>query len=216
MPKVEAVKLLSSRSERVEVRLDDGSERVLAAEVVQRAGLRRGDEVTAHRLLEIEREDLAWRARDAAFHLLSYRARTRVELARRLAAKDFPEDVVERCLDELRERGFIDDHAFSASFARDRVRGKPKGARLIARELRARGVEPEVADRAVGEVMSTDSLSELELARRAARGWKPRPNEDGIRARRRLYGFLARRGFTGEVIRAVMDEHLGTDDAPLY
>ena len=56
--------------------------------------------------------------------------------------------------------------------------------------------------------METEDVSELDLAREAVAKWSPRSGEDPQRARRRLYGFLARRGFGGDTVRQVIDEVL--------
>ncbi len=206
MTRVAALVQLPGHGERWEIRLDDGRTLDVSYEVLTRAGVGRGDELDEDRLRTLADEDVAWRAREAALNLLSYRARSRVELARRLARRAFPPDVVERCLDALEERGLLDDRAFSESFARDRVRGKPKGARRIAQELRARGVDPEIAEDAIREAMAGEGASEVDLALQAAARWRRKEGEDPQRAGRRLHAFLARRGFGGEVIRAVLQE----------
>ena len=100
----------------------------------------------------------------------------------------------------------MDDSSFAESFVRDRVRFKPRGARRLAQELRAKGVDAETAHEAIGEVMEREEISDLELAREVAAKWPRRAGEEPQGARRRLYGFLARRGFGAETIREVMEE----------
>lgn len=204
--KITAIEPQRSHAERVNVHVDGEFRLALAQEIVLRASLRVGDPVTESRLGELEREDLRWKARESALTLLSFRARTAVELRRRLARKDLPEEVVEECVAELVQKGLVDDSAFAELFARDRVRLRPRGRRRIVQELRAKGVEAETAEAAVGEVMEREEVTELELAREAAARWSPRAGEDPLRARRRLHGFLARRGFGGETVRQLMEE----------
>jgi regulatory protein len=67
-------------------------------------------------------------------------------------------------------------------------------------------VDPETAHEAIGEVMEHEETSELELAREAMRKWARRPGEDPRKAKQRLYGFLARRGFGGDTLRQILDE----------
>lgn len=204
--KITAIEPQRSHAERVNVHVDGEFRLALAQEIVLRASLRVGDPVTGSRLRELEREDLRWKARESALTLLSFRARTAVELRRRLARKDLPEEVVEECVAELVQKGLVDDSAFAELFARDRVRLRPRGRRRIVQELRAKGVEADTAEAAVGEVMEREEVTELELAREAAARWSPRAGEDPLRARRRLHGFLARRGFGGETVRQLMEE----------
>ena len=55
-------------------------------------------------------------------------------------------------------------------------------------------------------MLSSEDVSELELARAAVAKWARRSGEDREKARRRLYGFLSRRGFGGDTVRQVMEE----------
>jgi regulatory protein len=194
--------------ERVHVHVDGQPRLTLSAELVLTLGVRLGDEVDEARLEELERRDQPWRAREAALSLLSYRARSADELRRRLARKGFDAEVVDACVETLGSVGVVDDAAFAETFVRDRVRLRPQGARRIRQELRAKGVDADTASAAIDEVMEVEDASELDLARAAAARWKPRPGEERDRARRRLHGFLARRGFGGDAVRTVLAEKL--------
>jgi regulatory protein len=152
----------------------------------------------------VETTSIEERARETALRMLAVRQRTAAELRQRLARKDYPADIAERCVTDLIERGLVDDGEFAASFARDRVRLRPKGKRRIVQELRARGVSAGDAESAVDDALESEGTSEVELARRAATKWSPRSGEDPRRARARLYAYLGRRGFSGEAIRAAV------------
>lgn len=204
--RITAIEPQKHHLERVNVYVDGAFRLALAQEVVIRAGLYAGDPVTEARLVELEGEDLFWKARDSALNLLSFRARSATELRRRLREKAFPDEVVTRCVEDLVERGLIDDASFAESFVRDRVRLRPSGARRLVQELRTKGVDADTAADAIEEVLREEDVSELELARAAVKKWARRSGEEPDRARRRLYGFLARRGFGAETVRRVMEE----------
>lgn len=205
--RITGIERRAGRSERVAVHVDGAFRCELAAELVQAAQLRPGDAVDEATLRALERKDLVWRAREAGLRLLEHRARTRAEMRRRLLGKGFPPDVVEACVAELEGMGLLDDRAFAEAFARDRLRLRPRGRRLLVRELRARGVEQGLAEAAVSDVLVAEGESEHDAARRAAEAWVRRSPRR--RDRRRLYGYLARRGFSAEVIRAVVEDLLG-------
>lgn len=185
----------------------DGEFRMgLSAEIALAASLRVGDVVDEARLLELERRDRGWQAREAALRLLAVRPRSEAELTRRLRMKGYEPQIAEEVIGRLRELGVIDDAAFAGTLVRDRVRLRPQGARRLANELRAKGVDDETARAAIRETMEGEDTGERELARRAAEKWRPRTGEEPARARRRLHGFLTRRGFDSEVIREILDE----------
>ena len=198
--------------ERVSLFVDGAFRLGVAAELVLSAGLRAGDVVDEARLGELERCDRGWQAREAALHLLAVRPRSAAELARRLRAKGYSEAETAPVLERLAELGMIDDAAFAGMLARDRVRLRPQGRRRLLGELRAKGVDEDTARAAFAGALESESIDELELARRAAAKWRPRAGEEPASARRRLYGYLARRGFDGEVVREVVEETLGASD----
>ncbi|HEX9937981.1 MAG TPA: regulatory protein RecX [Longimicrobium sp.] len=206
--KITAIQPQKLRADRVNVHVDGEFRLALAAELVLTEHLHVGDEVDEARLAALEAKDGAWKARDAALSLLSHRARSKTELKRRLKRKGFEEETTDATVARLGELGMVDDAAFAESFVRDRVRLKPHGRHRLTQELRAKGVDEDTARAAIDEVMEREDASEADLARAAAARWKPRPREEPERARRRLEGFLARRGFGGEVVREVVKEKL--------
>jgi len=191
-----------------------------AIEVVAAAGLHVGDEVEESALAALERDDIAWRTRQAALDLLAYRPRSVAELRRRLLRKDFPAATIDACLADLQERGWLDDDAFAATFVRERIRRKPRGRRGLVSELRSRGIGADRAARVVEETLEAEEVSEMDLARAAARAWSRRAGGAGhaagataaerdawqLRQRRRLYAYLTRRGFSADVVGAVVAE----------
>jgi regulatory protein len=194
------------RRERVRIHLD-GEEQPsldLSVDLILRAGLAVGDVLRPAQMAELEREDELIRARESALRLLSHRARSAAELRRRLERKEVPASVVSETLGWLEERGYVDDRAFAESFVRDRLRLRPRGRAGLIQELRRKGVDEAVAVAAADEVMAAEEVDEPELARATTRPWARRNApllrqiqrpEQRLRARRRLYGHLARRGF---------------------
>jgi regulatory protein len=194
------------RSEWLNIHVDGEFRVTLPEEVVLRSSVRPGSSITEEELTALEAESAAWRTRDSALLLLSYRPRTEQELKRRLLKKSFPEDAIEECIERLKESKLVDDDAFARAFTSERLRNRPSGrARLLA-ELRAKGIHPEIAVAAIEAALDGGVEGELEMARRAAMKFRRRPAEESLRARRRLHGFLARRGFSGEAIRTIIKE----------
>jgi regulatory protein len=215
-PRVRSVAPLSG--ERARVELDDDTTLEVPLRALLQEGLAVGDPVDEALRALLSAADLRWRAREAALRLLTVRARSRQELGRRLRRKDFPAPVVDACLDELETQRLLDDDAFARAVVRDRVRLSPRGPGRLLQELRKRGVDDHVADAALAEVFTEEDVSVHELAREAALGWLRRQSAsvaaalalDGLsdereRARRRLHGYLARRGFNGSAAMEGLD-----------
>jgi regulatory protein len=206
--KITSIEAQARDPDRVNIHVDGEFRLALAAEVAFAVPLRTGDSVTDEQLRELADRDQLWRAREAALNLLSFRSRTALEMRRRLLEKGYAADVVELCVAELVERGLIDDASFAESFVRDRLRFRPRGAQMLLQELRTKGVDWDTARATVEGVLNDQDVSETELARQAAAKWTARTGETRLRARRRLYNFLARRGFGADAIREVVEDVL--------
>jgi regulatory protein len=145
-------------------------------------------------------------ARTILLDQLTGRARSRSELAGKLAAKGVPDDVADRLLSRFEEVGLIDDEAFARSWVQSRQAGKGLARRALAQELRRKGVDDEVVRDALDEV---DPDDEVEAARMLVRRkLRSVARVDHATAVRRLSGMLARKGYPAGVAFRVVREEL--------
>lgn len=191
----------------VRVHLSDDTSYVLTPAQVRRLGLEAGRTLSgpdAERL----RETADFReARGRALDYLSHRDRTRRELERYLRRKGYEEPVVSRVVERCEELDYLDDRRFAEGWVRDRIRLKPRGRIRLRAELREKGVDPDEAEAAIERAFREADVSERDLLERAARKrWKARRSDDPRTVRRRLVGYLQRRGFPFAEIRQVVDE----------
>jgi regulatory protein len=142
------------------------------------------------------------RAREAALRLLDYRARSRRELAERLARKGFAPPVIAAATTQLESAGLVNDVEFARAWVHARMASNPRGAALIRWELRRKGVEESIIERTLTQEMGEER--ELEAALSVASRYAPRPGEDDSVRTRRLVGALRRRGFALDVIVAAL------------
>lgn len=154
-------------------------------------------------------------ARAIALRQLTAAPRSRAQLETALARRQVPEEVAGRVLDRLTEVGLVDDEAYAESLVRTRHADRGLARRALAHELRAKGISPEVAERALDDL---DAGQERATARSlVARKAAGTAGLDPQRRRRRLAGMLARKGYPPGLALAVVDEVLdaeaGDDDA---
>ncbi|HSX67472.1 regulatory protein RecX [Nocardioides sp.] len=154
-------------------------------------------------------------ARKILLDALTGAARSRKELADKLAKKDVPAGIATQLLDRFEEVGLVDDAAFARAWIASRQPGKGLASRALAQELRRKGIDDEVAREALDEI---DPDDEREVARRLVqrklRSMKALAPEV---ATRRLVGMLARKGHSPGVAYAVVREEIGAldDDSDL-
>lgn len=149
-------------------------------------------------------------ARKILLDSLTGQARSRQELADRLAKKDVPDDLATALLDRFTEVGLIDDAAFARQWVESRHRSRGLAPRALAQELRRKGVDGEAASAALEQIDDDDQRAAaralVDKKLRSMRGLDPQV------ATRRLAGLLARKGYAAGLAFAVVREALGDLD----
>ena len=132
-------------------------------------------------------------AKALCLRLLTGRARSRAELAEQLTKRGYPDDVSVRVLDRLATAGLVDDADFAEQWVRSRHGFAGKGRKVIAAELRTKGIDEELIADALADV---DPDAERDRAEQLVRVRLRRESiDDEQRVTRRLVAMLARRGY---------------------
>ncbi|WP_234264232.1 recombination regulator RecX [Hydrogenophaga sp. NFH-34] len=132
-----------------------------------------------------------------ALRLLAGREHSRAELEKKLAAHEVEEGELQRALDELEAKGFINEQRVVDSVLHRRA--ARLGAGRVKQELQAKGIGAAAVAEAV------EALRGTEVAR-AREVWRKKFGEAAADAagRARQMRFLASRGFGTEAIRRVV------------
>lgn len=145
-------------------------------------------------------------AKAICLRLLTGSARPRAGLAAALRQRGIPDDVAETVLDRFTELGLIDDQAYADMFVAAKHRDRALGVTALRTELRRKGVDEVTVDAAVRTV---DQDAERERAQALiARRVDAAMANGAETARRRLVGLLARRGYSAELSRSVVEQAL--------
>lgn len=173
----------------------------VSLDTIDRLGLSIGrafDDVRA----AAERDAAALHTYDRAMTMLAFRARSQRELRRQLIQKGEPEEHVDAAMARLVANGLVDDAGFARQLARSRVVGPGHSRRRLQAELFRRGVDRVTADEAISEVLDDEAIDTEAIIERVARRKLQSLAKLEPEARdRRLWGFLARRGYDSEDIR---------------
>ncbi|GAB3862753.1 hypothetical protein GCM10028801_28900 [Nocardioides maradonensis] len=157
-------------------------------------------------LPEADHEEVA---RKILLDQLTGQARSRHELAARLAKCNVPEEIAVRLLDRFEEVGLIDDEAFARAWVDSRQRTRGLARPALAQELRRKGIDDETTRTVLAEV---DREDEADTARALVR--KKLRTMGGLApevATRRLVGMLARKGYGSGMAFAIVREELGAE-----
>lgn len=145
-------------------------------------------------------------ARRILLDTLTGQARSRQELADKLAKRGVPDDLASRLLDRFTEVGLIDDAAFARQWVESRHRSRGLAPRALKQELRRKGVGDEDAAEALEQIDEDDQRAAaralVDKKLRSMRGL------DQQVATRRLAGLLARKGYGAGLAFSVVREAL--------
>ncbi len=182
---------------------------VIHAELIVKFGLRVGLAIETQVIEKLIAADEVMRAKNHAINLIreeegTSRVRSKRDIAQLLEQEGFDTEAVETAIAELIRSRHIRDRKFAENWVRRRQKSNPRGKTVLKRELVDKGVDKETAEKVVAEVETEDEMAlAVQLARKRAKHYQRLPLPT---AKRRLYGFLARRGFNSETIRQVLEQ----------
>ncbi len=150
---------------------------------------------------------MAQSAYNRALDLLAARPYSVRDLRRKLIQKEYPTDEVEAAVTRLTEAGLLDDSRYALAYARSKIVSAGASKRRVRQELARKGVESAVATEAVEQVIIDEEVDTAATVRRVARRKLITMGDlEPLVLRRRLYAFLARKGYDLDEIRSVVDE----------
>ena len=204
-PRITDISPAGRREGRFDVVVDGRRVAILSMEAVDRLQLHTGDPFTESLAAKIAAESEQVRVYDRALAMLATRSRAARELRLALLRKREPEALVDAAISKLLRVGALDDARFARQFVRSRMSRAGFSTRRLQSELARRGVERVAADAAISEVREDEAIDPAEtLERLAARKLRMMSKLDAPTRDRRLYAFLARRGYDSTEIRSVM------------
>lgn len=197
MRKITAIEVQKRAPNRVNIHLDGefafGLSRIVAA------WLRVGQELDEEKIKRLQAEEAQERAFQQSMLFLSYRARSESEIRQNLRKHEIPEEIIEQTLERLRQEGLANDGQFARTWVENRSAFRPRSRRMMAMELKHKGLHEEAVASALEDV------NDEALAHEAALKRAPRFKDlEWIDFRKKLSEFLARRGFSYAVIAPVV------------
>jgi len=138
-----------------------------------------------------------------ALSLLRARSRSRQEIRLALERRGHPAELIEQVVGRLGELGYLDEAAFARARASALLRGK-LGPDAVRQRLLGHGLEPGMAEVALGEAQRELGIAPLESARALLAQRRLDPGALDARARARAARMLATRGFSEEVVEQLL------------
>ncbi|NUR33691.1 MAG: RecX family transcriptional regulator [Gemmatimonadaceae bacterium] len=200
---------------RFTVMVDGKSGPTLGLEAIERLHLVVGGS-TLGREQDVADEAEALRVYDRAATMLAARGRAARDLEKMLVRKGEQPELARKAVERLTAQGFLDDAVYARSFVRSKSSGAGLARRRLEQELGRKGVDRAVVAEAIDEVFEEEERDEAASAEALARKRSRTLRDADPRAtRRRLYAYLARRGYSVDVINEALDR-VGASDGESF
>ncbi|QHK22129.1 regulatory protein RecX [Pseudarthrobacter psychrotolerans] len=160
-------------------------------------------------------------ARAIVLRQLTSSAKSRLQLSRKLAERNIPEDVAEAVLDRFQEVRLIDDAEFADMWVRSRSQSRKLAKGALRRELTDKGIDADTAAAALEQLSDADEevAARLLVERKLRAGTDLSDRAERDKITRRLASMLARKGYQPSqafrIVGEVLDSRAETQaDAP--
>lgn len=198
--KITALKVQKKNPERLNIYLDGefafGLSRIVAA------WLSIGQELEQAQIDSLLAKDEVEVAYQRALRFLSYKARSSYEIQQKLSKIGFSEEIIESVIQRLLSKGYLNDSKFASLWVENRSTFRPRSHRVLSWELRQKKISEDI----INEVLE-EAEAEIDLAETAARKYMRRlENQDYETFQKKLSGFLARRGFSYNIVKQIVEQ----------
>jgi regulatory protein len=188
--RITALKVQKKNPNRVSIYLDE--EFAFGVSRIVSAWLSVGQILSDEKIATLQQQETQEAALQKATLLLSYRPRSEAEIRQKLTEDGFETTVIATTIDRLRSNGLLQDEAFAQTWVENRGAFRPRSRKMLAYELRRKGV----AEETIQQALETTG-DESDLASQAAARYSHKlAAADWDEFQRRLLSFLARRGFS--------------------
>lgn len=202
---ITAITVQKNNPKRVNLYLD--GEFAFGLSRITAAWLSVGQEMTSEIISLLKSEDEFEVAYQKSINYISYQPRTEQEVRQKLESKSYSDDVIDITIGKLLTIGLIDDQKFAKDWVDNRFEFRPRSKRALSYELRRRGIQADSIEAAIEDV--DDSLMAYKAASKQAHKYKAC---DWGEYRKKMLGFLSRRGFSFEIcahtIKRIWDERI--------
>jgi regulatory protein len=140
-----------------------------------------------------------------ALNLLAARPYSSSALRRKLIQKEYEAADADNAIRRLLDNGLLNDEKYAEQYARSKMLTTGASKRRVTQDLYRKGIKGDMATTAIANVMEQDEIDPAAQIERVARKKLAQLGDlDPVILRRRLFGFLARRGYDLDDIKGIV------------
>lgn len=209
MRKITKIEYQKKNKDRVNIYLDDKFEFGIDLNIMIKYSLSKNMEIDDEFISEILIAEDEVKAYNYAISVLSRRSNSEKELRIKMSGKGYESELINRTIEKLKIKKYIDDEDYSDRFIHDKITFSKYGKRRIKEALYNKGIDRQIIEEKIGLINSDD-----EINRAFALGQKKLntlTKEDNFKKYRKLSTFLIGKGFEYEVVKKVVSKLLKVD-----
>ncbi|MDQ6689575.1 MAG: recombination regulator RecX [Gemmatimonadota bacterium] len=142
-----------------------------------------------------------------ALNLLSARPYATRALHRKLIQKEYSAAEADDAVRRLVDNGLLSDEKYAEQYARSKILSTGASKRRLQQDLFRKGIKGDVATTAIASVLEQEDINPAVVIERVAKKKLAQLGDlDPLVVRRRLFAFLARRGYDVDEIKRVVSD----------
>ena len=204
--KILSISLKEKKKNTYLVTTTSGDRFEISEDVLIANSLHKNKKIAETELNKILFSEKYFRVKEAALVLLNYRMRSKKELRLRLIKKDYSSNMIDEAINELEEKGWIDDEKFGLAFSRDQISRNKIGPIALKYKLREFLDSIDLINQ-----ISTKIYSEIEIESiilQLLQKYTPSNINSDEKLRRRLINKLKRKGHYWQDIDEAINKYL--------
>lgn len=203
VPQITRIKPQKNKK-RVNIYLDGKFAFGLDADNFLKAGLKVDQNLTQKQIDDLVFKNEFQKLLNRALRLISRRPRSEKEIHDYLRRKKSPPELIEKVIKKLKQLKQVNDLEFARWWVEQRSTFRPRGKFGLTMELRQKGVNEKIIKQVIDEKVKELPLAQ-KLAQKKFKAYKNLPREERYQ---KMSAFLARRGFSWEIIKKVVAKFL--------
>jgi regulatory protein len=202
---ITSISVQKNNKERYSIFVDEEFLLGVSEQTLLKFNLAKGVDITHALLRKLQREEGRFKVKSYMVKLLGRRDHARKELFTKAIQKDYPKEVIENVLDELQDKGFINDRGFAEKFASDKSQLSKWGPAKIKAHLYKKGIPKSVAEQSIEKAFENINLKETFLDLVLKRKRRFLREEDPYKRKKKVFDHLARKGYRSSSIYKHLD-----------
>ena len=203
---VSSISVQKRNKERYSIFVDEEFLIGVSEQTLLKFNLVKGDTITHALLRRIEREEGRFEIKSYMMKRLGSRDHSRKELFTKAIRKEYPKNIIENVLDELEEKGYLDEQRFAEKFAVDKNHLNNWGPNKIKAHLYKKGIPDNLAEQSIQKAFADKNIEELLLHLVLKRKRRFLREEDPYKRKKKVVDHLARKGYRSSDIFNCIDD----------